>query len=280
MRTLGMLVVASALLSTAAGAENAFEDTSAPSGSMPTEHGTIWSAPDAAVLWNNGPLITHVGTCPGGTNESQIRPGGNVFGYAASPTVLGTRLADNFTVGVAQLWEIQAITFFGYQTGGGATNPTITQTNYQIWNGRPGDAGAVVICGSPTANQLAISLFSGIYRTTATAPCPGATTRAIWSEVCTLASNCAPCLPQGTYWVDFQHTGTLASGPFVPPVTPRLGGPDATPDARQLASGVWADVVDNVDGLPEEIPFVIEGVLCGATPVEGSTWGKIKGQYR
>lgn len=280
MRTLGMLVLASALLSTAASAENAFEDTSAPSGSMPTEHGTIWSAPDAAVLYNNGPLITNPGTCPGGTNESQIRPGGNVFGYAASTTVLNSRLADNFTVPGGQSWEIQAVTFFGYQTGGGSANPTINQTNYQIWSGRPGDAGAVVLCGSMTVNQLALSVFSGIYRTTSTAPCPAATTRAIWSEVCTLPSNCAPCLTQGTYWVDFQLAGSLASGPFVPPVTPRLGGPDATPDARQNTSGAWADVVDNLDFLPEEIPFVIEGVQCGATPVDGSTWGHIKGQYR
>jgi len=278
MRTLGMLVLASALLSTGASA-NSFEDLSAPSGSMPTNHGPIWQAPDAAVLWNNGPLITCPGCCPGGTNESQIRAGGSVFGYTGSnPTF---RLADNFTVPSGQSWEIQAITFFGYQTGAGSANPTITQTNYNIWNGRPGDAGAVVVCGSSTVNQLALSVFSGIYRTTSSAPCPGATTRAIWSEVCTLASNCAPCLTQGTYWVDFSHQGSASfSGPFVPPVTPRLGGPDATPDARQSNAGVWGDVVDTLDLQIEDIPFVIEGVQCGATPVDGSTWGHIKGQYR
>lgn len=277
MRTLGLLVLASALVSTAAGATS-FEDVSVPSGTIPTGNGPIWSVPDAVVLYNNGPLITTVGNCPGGTNESQIRAGGSTFGFTGSAPTF--RLADNFTVPAGQLWEIQAITFFGYQTGAGSVNPSIIGTNYQIWLGRPGDAGSVVVCGNPTTNQLALSVFSGIYRTTSSAPCPGATTRAIWAEVCTLPSNCVPCLPEGEYWVDFQLQGSAAfGGPFIPPVTPRLGGPDPTPDSRQSNAGVWANVIDALDGAPEDFPFVIEGVQCGATPVEQSTWGQIKGQY-
>jgi len=272
MRTLGLLVLASALVSTAAGANNAFEDLSAPSGSALPTGPSGWTAPDAAVLWNNGPLITTVGNCPAGTNESQIRPGGTTFGYAvSSPTF---RLADDFTVPVGQSWELQIITVFAYLTGAssGGASP-ITAVNYQLWNGVPGAAGAQVICGNTTTNQLALSVFSGIYRTTSSAPCPGATTRAIWSNILTLPSACVPCLPAGTYWLDYQVVG----GTFNPPVTPR----SATANARQSNAGVWAPVTDALGDLQtEDFPFIIEGVQCGATPVESSTWGNIKGQYR
>jgi len=278
MRTLGMLILASALLSTAAAANNAFEDISAPSGSIPPENGPIWSAPDAAVLHNNGPLITNIGTCPGtppNNNESQIRAGGTVFGFGHAVST-GFRVADNFTVPAGQQWEIQAITFFGYQTGAGTGAPTMNQVSLRLWLGRPGDASSVVICGSTTNNVLALSAFSGIYRTVNTAPCPGATTRPIFSNVCTLPTGCLPCLPEGTYWLDWNTGGTLASGPWAPPVTPTPAGANALQFSGTALT--WGPLLDGT--INEDLPFIIEGVQCGATPIEGSTWGNIKGQYR
>jgi len=276
MRTLGMLFLASALVSTAAGANTAFEDLSAPSGSIPPENGPIWSAPDAAVLYNNGPLITHIGTCPGtppNNNESQIRPGGTIFGFGHQ-VINNNRMADDFTVPAGQVWEIGAITFFAYQTGAGTGAPTMNQVTLQIWQGRPGDAGSVVICGTTTNNVLALSTFSGIYRTVNTTPCPGATTRPIFANICTLPVGCVPCLPAGTYWLDWNTNGTLASGPWCPPVTPTPAGANG----RQSLNGTWGDALDGT--VVEALPFIIEGAQCGATPVEGSTWGHIKSHYR
>jgi hypothetical protein len=275
-----MLILASALLSTAAAANNAFEDISAPSGSIPPENGPIWSAPDAAVLHNNGPLITNIGTCPGtppNNNESQIGAGSSTFGFGHQISA-GNRVADNFTVPAGQTWEIQAITFFAYQTGAGIGTPSMNQVSLQLWLGRPGDAGSIVLCGTTTNNVLALSIFSGIYRTTSSAPCPGATTRPIFSNVCTLPTGCLPCLPEGSYWLDWSTGGNAAlAGPWAPPVTPNA----ANANARQSLAGVWGDLLDNAGAGPiQELPFIIEGVQCGATPVENSTWGNIKGQYR
>jgi hypothetical protein len=275
MRTLGLLILASALVSTATGATVFYEDLSAPSESLPTgEPG--WTAPDAAVLWNNGPLITCAGCCPAATHESQIRPGGTTFGYGGGQAA-NLRLADNFTVPAAEQWEIQSLTIFPYLTGANSAGASpVTGVNYQIWNGEPGAAGSVVVCGNTTTNVMALSTFSGIYRTTAAAPCPGTTNRPLWATISTLPQGCPPCLPAGTYWIDFQFVG----GTFYPPVTPRLGGPDATPDSRQSQAGVWVAIADAGDLQTEDLPFILEGVVCNATPVENSTWGGIKGQYR
>jgi hypothetical protein len=276
MRTLVLLALATALVSTAAGAASNYEDITAPSGTIPTGNGPIWQAPDVAVLYNNGPLITNIGTCPGGTNESQIRPGGTIFGYGHQVSA-NNRVADNFTVPAGQQWEIQAITFFAYQTGAGSGAPSINQVTLQLWNGRPGDAGSQVICGATTNNVLALSQFAQIYRTVNTAPCPGATTRAIFADICTLPGGCPPCLQPGTYWLDWNTGGNAAfSGPWQPPVTPR----PATANGRQSLAGVWGDAVDTGDGLIDDFPFIIEGVQCGATPVENSTWGAIKSQWK
>jgi hypothetical protein len=195
-----MLVLASALLSTAAAANTAFEDVTAPSGTIPPlENGPIWSAPDAAVLHNNGPLITNIGTCPGtppNNNESQIGAGSSTFGFGHQISA-GNRVADNFTVPAGQTWEIQAITFFAYQTGAGIGTPSMNQVSLQLWLGRPGDAGSIVLCGTTTNNVLALSIFSGIYRTTSSAPCPGATTRPIFSNVCTLPTGACRVFRKG-----------------------------------------------------------------------------------
>jgi hypothetical protein len=65
------------------------------------------------------------------------------------------------------------------------------------------------------------------------------------------------------------------TGPWVTPVTPTPAGANG----RQFipASG-WVDALDGT--VVEAVPFIIEGVLCGATPVENSTWGNVKGLYR
>jgi hypothetical protein len=272
MRTLGLLILASALVSTAAGANTLFEDLSAPSGTIPTgEPG--WSAPDAAVLWDNGPLITCAGCCPAGTNESQIRPFATTFGYGGSQAS-NLRLADNFTIAHGQEWGIWGITIFPYLTGASSAGPSpVTAVNFQIWNGVPGGAGSTVVCGNTTTNRMALSTFSGIYRTTSSAPCPGATTRPLWATVCTVPIGCI-CLQAGEYWFDFQFTGAS----FHPPVTPRLGGPDATPDAMQF-NGSWVAIADAGDGQTEDLPFILQGHPCFPSPVQGTTWGNIKSLY-
>ena len=64
-------------------------------------------------------------------------------------------------------------------------------------------------------------------------------------------------LPPGTYWVDWQAAGSLASGPWVPPVT--ILGQTTTGDAKQQVTGTWGPVLDGT--YPQGLPFVVRGTV-------------------
>lgn len=238
----------------------------------PPQAGPVWTEPtDSVVLHNNGPLST--GPC-GADSESRLQStslGMNVLGFSATAAF---RVADNFTVPAGACWDISSVTLFAYQTTA-PTNPSpITSVSYQIWLGRPGDGGSVVIFGDTSTNRLTSSAWSRIYRTTETTSC--ATNRAVHASVCSGGVQ----LTGGNYWIEWLFVGNPAlGGPFNPPVT--IVGQCVTGNGRQLtvSSGVWADLIDTLSGCAQDLPFIIEGTQC-ATPVASSTWGAIKAVYR
>ena len=68
-------------------------------------------------------------------------------------------------------------------------------------------------------------------------------------------------LPPGTYWLDWFAGGTLASGPWAPPVS--VLGSTGTGNAMQsIAGGAFAPLIDVG---PQDLPFTIEGSAsaCG-----------------
>jgi hypothetical protein len=164
----------------------------------------------AAVLYDNGTLVTHPAGGAGGANASAVQTGlGNStygFGHAISA---GLRMADDFTV-PAGGWNISTITFYAYQTGS-TTTTTINNVNLRIWDGQPGASN--IVFGDDTTNRLAGSSFSNIYRVLDTGLLD--TARPIMADVVTVNT----ILPAGTYWLDWQTGGTLTSGPWAPPVT-------------------------------------------------------------
>ena len=212
----------------------------------------------AAVLYDNGPLTTHPGGGAGGANASAVQTAllnsTYGFGHAISS---GFRVADDFTV-PAGGWNISTITFYAYQTGS-TTTSTINNVNLRIWNGPPGQGGSSVVFGDTTTNRLAGSSFSNIYRVLDTGLLDSA--RPIMADVVTVNTN----LPAGTYWLDWQTGGTLASGPWAPPVT--ILGQTAKPGANGLqfdpTASTWNALVDTGAAAQQDLPFVIEG--AGAT---------------
>jgi hypothetical protein len=62
-------------------------------------------------------------------------------------------------------------------------------------------------------------------------------------------------LAAGTYWVEWGSYGTLASGPWAPPVT--VLGSTGTGNAKQNQAGLWVDVIDVG---PQDFPFEVKGV--------------------
>lgn len=207
------------------------------------------------VLYDNGPLVNLPGGGAGGADASALQTaiGMNTLG-AGHQFLNGYSLADDFTVSDAAGWQIDDITFFAYQTGS-TTTSTITGVYVQIWNGQP-NAGGTVVWGDMTTNRLSSTGWSNIYRVTDTTVTT--TNRPVMANVATVGTT----LAQGTYWVQWSTDGTLASGPWAPPIT--IAGQTTTGNALQYTTA-WAALTDTGTLTPQGMPFIING---GIVPVE------------
>ncbi|MBI4917884.1 MAG: hypothetical protein HY825_18745 [Acidobacteria bacterium] len=218
-------------------------DQSAPG--SPKTIGLTTTGPSASVLYDNGPLVTHPGGGAGGADVSALQTALGMTTYGAGNQVsAGNRVADDFTVPAGETWTLDQVSFFEYQTGSTTGTSTFTAFNYQIWNGAPNGGGAV-IWGDTTTNRLASSAWSNIYRVLDTTMAD--TTRPIMANVCTGWA----VLPTGTYWIDWQAAGSLASGPWQPAIT--ILGQTTTGNALQYTTtaGAWAALTDvGTQGLP------------------------------
>jgi hypothetical protein len=218
------------------------------------------STSSAAVLFSNGPIITHPAGMTGtvaGADRSAISPTGTLFGLGMNQAS-GFRVADDFTV-PAGGWEINSFEFFTYQTG--ATASSITGITLRVWNGAP-NAGGTIVFGDATTNVLSSTALTNIYRTSSTDT--AGTTRRIQSVV---VSGLSLNLPAGTYWLDWAMSGNVASGPWQPPVS--------SPTAMVLGNALqfdgtastWGPANDagvaGTPGIPfqQAVPFVINGVI-------------------
>jgi len=65
-------------------------------------------------------------------------------------------------------------------------------------------------------------------------------------------------LAAGTYWVEWKSFGTLASGPWAPPVT--VLGSTGTGNGKQNQVGTWVNLVDVG---PQDLPFEVKGTVNG-----------------
>ncbi len=215
---------------------------------------TMPARPNAiqAVLYDNGGMVTHPAGGAGGADASALQTGLslNTFGFGHADST-GYRVADDFTV-PAGGWIINAITFYAYQTGS-TTTTTFDHVNLQIWDGVPGQAGSNIVWGDTTTNRLSASSFSNIYRAIDTSLTDS--NRPIMANTVTVGTT----LPAGTYWLDWQSGGTLASGPWAVPVSilGQTGKPGA--NAMQSDGSTWGAVLDAT--FAQDFPFIIEGDL-------------------
>lgn len=208
------------------------------------------------VLLNGLPqLITHVGGGAGGADASRLQNtslGMGTIGFGVQQAA-PNRIADDFVVPAAG-WTINDVTVYTYQTGS-TTTSTITGLNFQIWNGDPSVAGSTVVFGDTTTNRLTTTAFTNVYRDTENAV--GASNRPIMSAT---ASGLSIVLPAGTYWLDWQLAGSLASGPWAPPIT--ITGQAITGNGLQSVTGTWGAALDGGTNTPAQgFPITIEGVV-------------------
>lgn len=122
---------------------------------------------------------------------------------------------------------------------------------YQIWDGPPNDAGSSVVFGDLTTNRLLSSTFTNIQRDANYSPCDNA--RYIFANV----ASAGITLPAGVYWLDWKTDGSLASGPWAPPVT--ILGQTTTGNALIWVANSWLPALDPGTSTPQGMPFIIEG---------------------
>ncbi len=216
-----------------------------------------------SIIFDNGPYFNSVGTGAGGANESVLYTttfgmGTIGFGHQANNF---NRVADDFTF-TDCMWRIDSIVFFGYQTGSTLTS-TFTAVNFRIWDSIPDAPGSTIVFGDTTTNRMIATAFSGTYRITETTV--GNSTRPIMRNVCNASSI---YLPAGTYWLDWQSSGSLASGPWAQPRTPV--GVAITGNGRQRIGQVWNNLLDGGTGTPAQgLPFIIYGEVFNVTADAG-----------
>ncbi|MBA3682342.1 MAG: T9SS type A sorting domain-containing protein [Bacteroidetes bacterium] len=225
------------------------------------------SANSQTLLINNSSLTTHPGAGPSGTDVSatQTALGATLFGSGQNRAT-GYWMASKIIV-PASGWMIDSLITYGYQTGSSLVS-TFTGLYCYIGADSSSKPSSTVVIGSKTTNAMVSSVFSGIYRLpNETAPFTN-TTRPIMKIKSTLTGS----LSAGTYWVTWNATGSLASGPWNPPITV-LGNlntgtgtsdfqfvPTATP------SPVWSPVMDGTS--PQGLPFKLYGQGIAITGVK------------
>lgn len=245
-----------------------------PDPGTPTESGNvpIWQGPMRAVLYDNGPFVTHPGGGAGGADESRLQStslGMNTLGFGHQ-VLNDNRIADDFIVPPGETWDISAITFFAYQTGAPTTS-TMTAVHFEVWDGIPGVSTRLF--GDMTTNRMVSSTWTNCYRVSETTI--GSTLRAIMANFCSPLGTLQ--LTEGQYWLAWQTDGTLSSGPWAPPIT--ILGQASTGDGLQaISGGSYAPVTDSGSATPQGFPFIIEG-STGPVSVDDSSWGAVKALY-
>lgn len=208
---------------------------------------------NASLLFDNGALVNSVAIL-NGCNVSVLRAPLSVFGFGSN-TAAFIFMADDFTV-PAGGWVIDSLETFTYQTGS-TTTSTITSMTVQIWSGVPDSAGSSVVFGDTSTNRLSSSTYACIYRGTDSLT----TNRPVMKNVAAIGAN----LPAGRYFIQVSYLGSLASGPWSPPVS--INGQLATGDARQRIAGVWGPAVSGPSA-PQGLPFILRGTAGCPGPLQ------------
>jgi uncharacterized repeat protein (TIGR01451 family) len=211
-----------------------------------------------AVLYDNGPLVTHPGGGGGGADASRLQNSSllmSTLGFTGNGTF---RLTDDVTISDANGWDVDALTVFSYQTNSGNTS-TMTGVFLQIWDGPP-NAGGTVIWGDTVTNLMSNTMWSNIYRETETTI--GSTARPIMATTANLGGV---HLDPGTYWLDFYTTGSTASGPFFPPIT--ITGQTTTGNGMQWNGSAWVALNDTGSATQQGLPFILEGSVIPSSTV-------------
>lgn len=200
------------------------------------------------VVYDNGPIITHPGEGPDGSDASMLdgAAGLSTLGFGSAwPDIA---LADDFTIPEGQSWLVDGFNFFAYQTS--ATELTLNGVYAAIYDRSPAEEGAQVVWGDRNVNLFDSVSWTNIYRVSDT------TMTSTARRIQLVTARFEPVLlTSGTYWLAWSLTGTISSGPWVPPVT--YPGEDFAGNAVQLFQGSWAAAQDTGTLTQKAVPFQV-----------------------
>src|SRR5690606_2751915 len=161
----------------------------------------------AALIYDNGPHFN----IPGPPPVSMLQDaslGMSLYGFGAQSTSSNS-MADDMVL--TDDYDITSIDVYSYQTG--STPPSITGLFLRVWDGDPSTGSASIIWGDLTTNILSNVVTSTAYRQLESNP--GDTSR----EIQLVAGNTTGLsLTAGTYWIEYNFSGSGASGPWAPPI--------------------------------------------------------------
>ncbi len=176
----------------------------------------------AAVLFDNGPLITGTSTTGVTTGEPISAPElYNTTTATAGISVKSFKGAEDFVLSSAS--DLDTFTVYAFvsqsSTVAGTKIPTVTSASVNLWNTTPVTGGSPML-----ATNLTLTPLSSVFVGWRESPVPGGTvgTRPLFAY--TFSLNDLPnggLLDAGTYWLEWQLTNTTTSNVFTPLVSPR-----------------------------------------------------------
>ena len=109
---------------------------------------------------------------------------------------------------------------------------------------------SIFVFGDKNSNLLINTVWSNVYQIAEITS--GNTDR----PVMTNSAAAGVFLPHGTYWLDWQMSGSLPSGPWAPPIS--IKNKTRTGNALQY-TGSWKEAIDSGSGTQQGYPFILEG---------------------
>lgn len=164
-------------------------------------------------------------------------------------------VGDDFTIPSGQTWNISKIAFYGMEWS--ATSNPFDGLRLQIWKGKPGVSGSLVIYGDATTNVLSNVIDSLIYGIPhSSIPSPGIVPDLL-SKFWKLEANANLTLSSGTYWITWQtHTvrALSAFSPFV--VVKNIRTQPSWNAILSSSPGIWIPLTN--PGRPTSAPQVLQ----------------------
>lgn len=228
--------------------------------------GTLFAQPYVNGNLSTGAVSSNGTNAPAGFTWSEVQPGNDVAGYSMGINATNLfALADDFTIPAGMTWNISDLNVYLYSTGHVPTTSPFNDMRVAIYNTDPSVGNPTPVYGNLTTNVYTSGTATSMYRIFTGVP---GTTRRIFEVKANLPGL---TLTGGQYWIVWQvFTSPGITSNFAPASTVAGTQTQAGNNAKQYesVSNTWSTIVDGVDDLAQDLPFVLNYTTSctGPTP--------------